>query len=275
MKRAILICFIALISLFKTFAQTNADKYDVVVKTTGDEMVGKITEINEDNIKFTYKGETLSYTVKKADIAKVTFASGRVEIFNQPQTQPNLPVNPAQAAPADTKNQVAILPFGLIVGGQPGSEAMQTQIQNDCYTNFAQKAVSMKFQDPANTNVILFRNNVTPETIKGYTMDDLCHMLGVEYLVTGVVTLNHASSTTTGGGSSTSTTKKTDSKDKTTTYSSGSSSSYDNYTTIILMNIYDHGTKIFTKSHQAFWPGVDAYKVTLSYLAKRTPIYNK
>jgi hypothetical protein len=273
MKKTILVCLIAVLSVFKIFAQTSADKFDVISKTSGEEMVGKITEINEDNIKFTFKGETLSYTVKKADIAKVTFASGRVEIFNQPQTKQTQPT--LEAAPVDTKNQVAILPFGLIVGGQPGSEIMQTQIQNDCYNNFAPKALVLKFQDPENTNVILFKNNVTAATIKGYSMDDLCHMLGVEFVVSGVVTLNHTSSTTTGGGSATSTTKKSDSKDKTTTYVSGTSSSYDNYTTTILMTIYDHGTKIFTKSHQAFWPGIDAYKVTLSYLAKRTPIYNK
>jgi len=115
----------------------------------------------------------------------------------------------------------------------------------------------------------------TAETIKGYTMNDLCNMLGAEFLVSGVVTLNRSSSTTTGGGSATSTTKKSDNKDKTTTYVSGTSSSYDNYTTTILMNVYDHGEKVFTKSHQAFWPGIDAYKVTLSYLAKKTPIYEK
>ncbi len=44
----------------KIFAQTkSAEKYDVIIKTSGDEMQGKITEVNDDNVKFIYKGETV------------------------------------------------------------------------------------------------------------------------------------------------------------------------------------------------------------------------
>ncbi|NCD68607.1 hypothetical protein [Mucilaginibacter agri] len=274
MKRALTICLIVLISICKTFAQTKAENYDVILKTSGDEMVGKITAIDDSSIKFVYKGETLVYTVSKADIFRVTFASGRVEIFNQP----NKPANqtPAQAAAVDSHNQVAILPFGLIRDGMAGAEDMQIKIQSDCFDAFSQKAVTLKFQDPSTTNALLFKNNINNQTIKGHTMDEICQILGVEFVVNGVVTLNRTSSTTTGSGSATAKTTTSGSKDKTTVYGSNYSNSYDNYTTSIVMNVYDeHGSKVFSKDHQAFWPGVDAYKVTLSYLAKRTPIYGR
>ena len=59
-----------------------------------------------------------------------------------------------------------------------------------------------------------------------------------------------------------------------------SSSSYDtltqNYSTNITMNIYtDKGDSIFSKDHASFWQTEDAYKITLTYLAKRTPVYNR
>jgi len=42
------------------------------------------------------------------------------------------------------------------------------------------------------------------------------------------------------------------------------------------MNIYtDKDTNIFTKDHSSFWSSNDAYKTTLQYLLKRTPLYKK
>ena len=61
-------------------------------------------------------------------------------------------------------------------------------------------------------------------------------------------------------------------KSSTSTYSS----SVQNYETAITMNIYtDKNSTIFSKDHTSFWQTDDAYKITLQYLLKRTPVYKK
>ena len=49
-----------------------------------------------------------------------------------------------------------------------------------------------------------------------------------------------------------------------------------NYETSITMNIYtDKNTNIFSKDHTSFWSTNDAYKITLQYLLKHTPVYKR
>ena len=38
---------------------------DVILKTNGEELKGKITKINDDGVSFVYTGETLEYAIKK------------------------------------------------------------------------------------------------------------------------------------------------------------------------------------------------------------------
>src|ERR1700754_4805051 len=61
-----------------------AAKNDVVLKLNGDELTGKVIKINDTDIEFAYAGETLTYTIKKSEIMKITFASGRIEVINKP-----------------------------------------------------------------------------------------------------------------------------------------------------------------------------------------------
>src|SRR6476646_12029352 len=79
MKRLIHVLFLMIFS-FGLYAQTPA--HDVITKTNGEELSGKVIEISDNEIKFSYPGETLVYTFKKADIRKITYASGRTETFN-------------------------------------------------------------------------------------------------------------------------------------------------------------------------------------------------
>jgi preprotein translocase subunit YajC len=74
--------FLFIFSLCFSLASTAQN--DVVLKLNGEEMSGKVTEINDDNIRFIYKGETETYTIKKADIMKITFANGTLPSGNSP-----------------------------------------------------------------------------------------------------------------------------------------------------------------------------------------------
>ncbi|RYZ98505.1 MAG: hypothetical protein EOP47_19205 [Sphingobacteriaceae bacterium] len=276
MKRTILTIYALLFSACIAFAQAPAQSFDVITKTDGTTMTGKVLAMGDMDITFIYKGESLNYTVKKIDVQKITFASGREEMINAPAQKTSIP-----AANPDSKGKVAILPFGLIVNDQRGSDDKAYTIQQECYTAMTKKAGTLQYVDPITTNAILIKNNVTEQTIRGYTMIELCNLLGVQYVVQGIVTITPTSqNTSSSGGGSTNATIKKDDNNKTTVKGSDWGSSYSstsqNFSTTVLMNIFDDtGNKIFGKNHQAFWPTQDAYKITLDYLAKRTPLYQK
>jgi len=65
-------------------AQTKTIRVDIVQKTNGEEMKGKVTRITDTDISFVYAGETLEYSIKKSDIQKVTYASARTEVLAKP-----------------------------------------------------------------------------------------------------------------------------------------------------------------------------------------------
>lgn len=115
-------------------------KEDVIIKTDGDELRGKITEVSDDAIKFVYTNESVVYNIKKSDILKVTYTSGRIEVYNKKtlpsETGPEAKV-PAPVASAESHhNKVAILPFIMVRSGQETADVMGEQVQNECYAFF-------------------------------------------------------------------------------------------------------------------------------------------
>src|ERR1700759_3050762 len=135
MKRLLHILIILILSL-KLHAQSSG-KNDVITKINGDELTGKVIEINENEIKFSYPGETLIYTFKKADIRKISYASGRTETFNQSASSEAKadPAATGKSATAgsdagDHSNRVAILPFSYIADGQSAPDALSEKAQS-------------------------------------------------------------------------------------------------------------------------------------------------
>lgn len=257
------------------------NKNDVILKTNGDELTGKVMEITDDGVKFTYTGETLLYTIKKADIRKITFGSGRVEVFNRPDA-PSASKEETAATYASTgsrNNKVAILPFSVVRDGQNTADEVGIKVQNDCYAILSRHAGELAFQDPRTTNAQLFKAGVNKDNINGYTMEDLCGILGVEYVVEGIVTLNQAAQTSTttntyksSGSSDNKSDNKENKKSSGTTYATSSV----NYETNVNLNIYnDKGNSVFSQTRKSFWNDQDAYKATLEYLLKRSPVYRK
>ncbi|EAQ41474.2 hypothetical protein [Polaribacter sp. MED152] len=272
-----LVCF-----LFTNIALAQSD---IILKTTGEEMKGKVLKMGESTIQFVYENETIEYTVKKSDIVKITFSSGRVEFFNKLNTKSN------NYNLEDHHNKVAILPFGYLKDQQTSNATMQKKIQQETFSIFKRKSASLKFQDPNTTNALLAKAGINNNNIAGYTMGEIANILGVEYLVQGMVSIEK---TTVTSYSNTNTTTKRNgnnslrvdrhghiigdiwNSNKRKTNSSTFGTTQQNYATNITMNIYnDKGENIFTKDHQSFWQTPNAYKITLGFLAKRTPIYKR
>lgn len=252
--------WIVLLVSIAGFAQT-----DVVLKTNGEEMKGKVTKMNKEDLMFVYPNETVEYSISFSDIAKITFASGRVQIFNSARS--------VSSNPIDHHNKAAILPFAYIKDLETSNVIMTQKIQQETYKNFKQNAMQIQFQDPLTTNALLAKAGITDATMQAHTMDEICTILGVEYVVNGLVSIQKTTVTNSSYGSAE---VKEKSKSKTTVSSSNYDYSTQNYSTTITMNVYsDKGDNLFTQDHTAFWQTEDAYKITLAYLAKRTPIFKK
>src|SRR5690606_16191475 len=164
-------------------------QYDIILKVNGEEMVGKVIAVDNDNLKFAYKDERVEYTVPNTDISKITFSSGRIQFFNNPTETKNQAANPV-----NYHNKVAILPFVYIKDQETSSSAMTEKIQRETFSIFKSKAVSLQYQDINTTNNILAKAGITNDNTNHFTMGEVCNILGVEYLIQGMVSVEKTGS---------------------------------------------------------------------------------
>lgn len=283
MKKIVLL-FVSSIFFLSLYAQNgnpeSNKKYDSIVMKNNDVKVGNVTEVSDDAIKFVYKGESLNYTLKKTDIVKIIFASGRVENMSGPATDDNNAA--AQAPKTDHHNKAAVLPFSYISDQQGGDPEMGYKIQSECYSSLSNKAATLHFQDPATTNALLGKAGMTQENFRNFTTAEICDILSVEYIVRGTVTVNRTNTSTTGNTSydsksSTNNNGKNSGTNKSNSGSaSGRSTTEQEYKTSVLLEIYsDEGNKLYGKDRTSFWSGVTAYRNAMDFLLKRTPIYGR
>jgi hypothetical protein len=273
-----------------TFAQKSTD--DIILKLNGDEMIGKVTEMNDDNVKFTYKGETIIYTVKKSDILKITFASGRIEFINKPtlpsesngggsgNTQTATAAPKVAPALEDHHNKVAILPFRFIADRQKGDDEIGYRVQDEAFAYLSKHSAGLELQPTTTTNALLLKAGVTFENERAFTPVDICNILGVEYFLQGTVSQSRAGAISTQSGSASNKTNynsgKSGNDTKSTLYGSSTAITTETFKTSVTMNVFnDKGSSLFSQSHDAFFNTESAYRNTLQYLLKRTPLYRK
>lgn len=279
MKKVVTLLFSFLLAL-QGIAQKDA-KHDIILKTNGDELTGKVTEIGDTEVKFVYAGESLSYTIKKADILKITFSSGRIEFFSKSAEKKNDgnegEDKPSQnAAIGDHRNKVAVLPFRFLADKQSIGEDMGYQVQNECYAFLSKHAGELTIIDPRTTNALLIKAGADQQNIRGFTMSELCSILGVEYLIDGSISQNKTNLYNSQSQSYNSKQKNDNNKKSSTGSSYSSGTSTQNYeTSLTLSVITDTDRSIFNESRQSFWHTEDAYKNALQYLLKRCPLYRK
>ena len=282
--KSIISIFCSILISFQLTAQTA--QYDVVLMANGEEKEGKVTGISDDGITFIHSGETLTYTLKKSDIVKITFSSGRIEFFNKAgMPGSGIQTQGVAAGLMDHHNKVAILPFEYLIDKQPAGEALSNEVQREAYAFLSNHIGALQLQEPVTTDALLVKAGIDGPVIKGYTMGEICNILGVEYVIQGIVNQDRVANVTSTFSSDSynredrSDSNKWNSNDRSVRETDAHSSSTvrrDNYETSILLNVYkDNGTSIFNKEHESIWNTDDAYKVTLKYLLKRIPIYRK
>jgi len=244
-------------------------KYDLIVKIDGTEMLGNITEVTDDIVKFIYPGEKTIYTMKKSGIQQITFANGRIEQINSLQKLIQETNESAINHISNYQNKVAILPISLIADFHTDKEELANRVQLECYNALSAKSKTLEFIAPATTNALLFQKGIYPEDIRKYTMAELSELLGVGYIVQATTTINASSAVY----STAESTKSDDGKRSTTSVSEKGLK----YTTNVAMNVFDrYGKKIFGKDRTSpFWNTQDGYRQIIGYLAKKTPLYKK
>ncbi len=264
-----------------------AQNYDVILKTNGEEMEGSVKEIQEESLSFIYKNETIVYQVKQSDIVKITFASGRVQFFNKFDQ----PGNTANTNLEDHHNKVAVLPFAYIKDQQEGDPIMSSKIQTETFALLSKHRGGLNYLSTNDTNALLIKAGVTNNNIQGYTMGEICTILGVEYVIQGMVSVEKTTQQNINTYSETSKNKGNNkayvdknghlignplNNGKSQSYGTSISTNTQNYATSMTMNVFnDKGDNIYSQDHTSFWNTQDAYKITLKYLAKRMPLYKK
>ncbi len=270
MNRFFLVAVAVALLLFAANVAAQEKSFDKVVKTDGEEMIGKVLEIDAESIKFVYQGESLTYTVKQSEINKIQFASGRVQFFTEvTEEKPSQDSSPGLQ---DHHNLVAVLPFDYMNSGGNRDDKMGLKVQSDCYTYLRKKAKLFDIQDPATTNALLVKNNIEVNNLIGLTPQEMANLLGVEYVVYGAVTINQTSVSSYSANSYSSKANGS----RFTSSNLGSSTSTANFNTNVDLKIYnDQGQSVYSDTHDSFWPSENAYEITLNYLIKRTPLYSK
>lgn len=277
MKKIFLMITLAMFS-FAIYAQT---KSDIVLKTNGDELKGKVTKISPDDITFTYEGETLEYVLKKSEILKITHASGRVEVFAKalPAEDRQKDAVAMAATPVDHHNKIAILPFTFLMDNQPGAEQVGLKAQQDAFSFLSNHSAGYTIMDPRTTNATLIQAGVTRDKMMGFTMKNLSDILGVEYIIDGSV-IQAKGYQTSSTNTNADTKVKRDDAEKVKGVSS-TSATYNNavqrYDVSVSLHIYmDNNASIYNESHKAFLSNTDgSYTGPLEYLLKRCPLYRK
>ncbi|WP_339607670.1 hypothetical protein [uncultured Roseivirga sp.] len=262
----ILIISLSILVSLNAIAQ---DKLDKILMTNGETKTGNVVGISDASIEFVHEGESLKYSLKKENISKIEFASGRIEVFNKTdQTD-------GEASLADHHNKVAILPFVYIRDGeQKKNDAFERKVQQEFLTLMSGHVGILNIQSTNETNAILAKGGINDENFIQFTMPELANVLGVEYVVQSTLEINQKGSTSYNSGVTNA--KQNNAKDKLSIFSSSSSSTQLQFETNVNMSLYnDNGDLVWTQKKQSFWPNEDAYLQTLKFLLKRMPIYTK
>jgi hypothetical protein len=256
---------------FITYAQ---EKFDNIIFTNGVEYSGRVTSVAGDSISFVHKNETLPYRFAKSKIFRIEFGSGRTELFTTIESengkdkvvQPVVMPIQNEAAIAKKKS-IAILPFRYISRGF--NPEMPYTIQREYFRQAVTNGSNYIYQDPSITNGILLRKGIDPQQLRGYSADELCNILGVSYLVMGQVNVVTTGYTSTSTGS----TRPTTVFGKPVTVNTTTTSTKENFSTTVTLNIYNTtGGLMYNRTKQSVWNTPDAYKITIDYLLKRSPV---
>jgi hypothetical protein len=273
-----------------TFAQnTSAQKLDRIIKKDYQIIEGKISKVTETTVEFSYPNETIVNAVDIAHVARIEFASGRVQTFDATPEAAPAPA-PAQATagvPAVTagsqtatiqQNVIAILPVPFIeTDNMASSEEMAKFAQNDVYNKIIAKSANifpLTVQDMRTTNSLLRKAGIDYKNVEDTPIEELIAILGVDHIIAAKVsyTMKENQSTSTYGSGQT---KYDNNKTKGSGYSTTNTNTLKYYYYHVYLDIYKNNTKIYSQNRKPAFAVQDSWVDAMAHLLKNTPIYTK
>jgi hypothetical protein len=286
-KKIAAIFIIAFVTIV-TFAQnTSAQKLDRIIKRDYQIIEGKISKVTESAVEFSYPNETLVNTVNIAHVARIEFASGRVQTFEATPESAPAPAPATAGVPAATagsqtatiqQNMIAILPVPFIeTDNMASSEEMSKFAQNDVYNKIIAKSANifpLTVQDMRTTNSLLRKAGIDYKNIEDTPIEELIAILGVDHIIAAKVsyTMKENQSTSTYGSGQT---KYDNNKTKGSGYSTTNTNTLKYYYYHVYLDIYKNNTKIYSQNRKPTFAVQDSWVDAMAHLLKNTPIYTK
>jgi len=283
--------FVIFSVVFMTIAflagEAAAQKLDRIIKRDYQIVEGSITKVTETAVEFTYPNETVVNQVAIVHVARIEFASGRVQTF---EATPESAQAPAQATAGVTaatagsqtatiqQNMIAVLPIPFIeTDNMASSEEMSKFAQNDVYNKIIAKSANifpLTVQDIRTTNSLLRKAGIDYKNVEDTPIEDLIAILGVDHIMAAKVsyTMKENQSTSTYGSGQT---KYDNNKTKGSGYSTTNTNTLKYYYYHVYLDIYKNNTKIYSQNRKPAFAVQDSWVDAMAHLLKNTPIYTK
>ena len=267
--------------LIGALAYGQVDEADQLFLVNGEQQSVVVKKIEPTTITYSFVGEELENVINKDDVAKIIFKSGREQTFSEASPASTSSASASRPDdyeyPAMEEDQGAVLPFEFVFDGELSPEE-GIQAQEYYYSELMRKPErnTIGYQDIETTRKRLRDASIVKaEDLRAYDMEEVAKILGVGVLVTGKIVVKYDRTTS---YSSESTTVKVDEKKKKgKAYTSEYNTSEDEFNTRVTFKIYDKDGKLLMNQSRAPFMGNNrtSYILTLSYLMKRTPFYQK
>jgi hypothetical protein len=286
--KKMLVNFFIVVAAMVLFSQnTSAQKLDRIIKRDYQIIEGTISKVTETVVEFTYPNETVVNTVDIAHVARIEFASGRVQTFEATPESAPAPAQATAGVPAATagsqtatiqQNMIAILPVPFIeTDNMASSEEMSKFAQNDVYNKMIAKSANifpLTVQDIRTTNSLLHKAGIDYKNVEDTPIEDLIAILGVDHIVAAKVsyTMKENQSTSTYGSGQT---KYDNNKSKSSGYATTNTNTLKYYYYHVYLDIYKNNTKIYSQNRKPTFAVQDSWIDAMATLLKNTPIYTK
>jgi hypothetical protein len=156
---------------------------------------------------------------------------------------------------------------------------MRYTLQNIAFRFLHDAAIVLSIQDPSETNAILSGHGVTEYNFRSFAPSQLARMLGVEYVLIGMVSQETEAIRTISNSRSVNTRHDRHyhhhQRRNERYYRTNVVTSHQINTTVDIAIYNDNGNQVFGRSRRSLLTNMDTYKAGLQYLLKRTPLYNK
>jgi len=293
-KNLLTLMMVLLFSITSIAQSQDPQKLDRIIKRDYQIIDGTITKISETEIEYNLPNEKLVNSLLITHIARIEFASGRVQTFDAvAQEQPSSstavaePVAPSQtstaassenSAPAITENMIAVLPIPYIdMDNMMSSDEMSKFAQNDVYNKLISKSSNISpltVQDLRITNSLLHKAGIDYKNIDETPITDLLAILGVDHIVAAKIsytTKETQSSQTIDGGQ----TKYQNNKTKDLSLSSTNTQNNKYYYYTVYFDMYKSNNKIYSQTRKPAFAIKDSWVDAMAHLLKKSPIYVK